>query len=58
MRVHLASLNDEVITAQFTETSTVGEIIDELGMSFGMKICFDYDLLVVFNGKRRVLDRD
>lgn len=51
-------MDDECITLTFEDNSTVGEIIDEIGMNFKMKICFDYELLAVFNNKRRILDRD
>jgi hypothetical protein len=38
--------------------STVGEVLDELGNMFKMKNSFDFDLMVIYNGKKRLLERD
>jgi hypothetical protein len=38
--------------------STVGEVLDELGNIFKMNNCFDFDLIVMYLGKGRLLDRD
>lgn len=58
IKIYLPCIDDNFVSVVVDNKSTVGEILDEVGGMFKMKNSFDYDLMVNYNGKNRLLDRD
>lgn len=54
----MPSLDDNFVSVTIDSQSTVGEVLDQLGNVYKMKSSFDYDLMVNYAGKNRLLGRD
>lgn len=58
VKIFLPSVDENFVSVVIDSKSTVGEVLDDLGNTFKMKISLDYDLMAMYSGKSRLLDRD
>lgn len=58
VRISLPSLDDDSVSVVVDSNSTAGEVVDEICRTFDIRIGFDYDLVALYNGKTRIMDRD
>lgn len=58
IRIYLPSLEENYVTVVIDSSSTAGEIVDELCRDFSIRIGLDFDLVAIYNGRTRILDRD
>ena len=58
VEIYLPSLENKKLEVEIDSLSTVGEIVDELAQRYHIPCAFDFGLVVQYNGKARILDRD
>lgn len=58
VKIHLPSVDENFVSLAIDSKSTVGEVLDELANTFKLKNSFDFDLMAMYGGKSRILDRD
>ena len=58
IKIYLPSLDEDSVSVAIDSTSTAGEVIDEICRDFDIKVGFDYELIALYNGKSRIMDRD
>lgn len=58
IKINLPSLDEDTVSVVIDSNSTAGEVVDEICRDFDIKVGFDYDLVALYNGKTRIMDRD